>query len=919
MNQHLNRGVQRRGVAALSAAVALGASALIPLAPAVADEAAQDAPLATHSIDFTGEAGGQFGTGGSRTSCDLNGDGRQDTIFGDWMWNRQGATQVGAAYVYFGSDSPVGGNVADAATGMARIDGPVNEGVRGWLGWSVSCLGDVNGDGIDDMIVGTGSRTFHSNYVVLGRKDFGNVDLEVLGNRGFAITDPGANDVSGGDNATDNFGYAVSEVGDVDGDGLADIGISDNLADNNGRKNSGRFWVIAGSRSVADVDVSTEKGRARVLWTVDGAEAGDSIVSAQAVGDVNGDGFDDVAVGNYVARPWGQATSGVGSAAVVFGGKGAKALDLGELGENGFRVYGPTRGSDRLGYSVSAAGDVNGDGKADLLIGAPASQGNRGGAAVVYGSASTDTVFTDPTSKGYSVFACDDGATDLSCADSGKDPRGYWINGENKLGFAVASISDVNGDGLDDFLLGAQGGGTSVVFAKARQSKTQDITTLAAADGIALGGVGGQVTGNAGDIDGNGVEDVMTGSAFGKSGGRVVLLGALRTSVDVEVPASATATQAAKISAKVTSLVPSAQDDVAGQLSFSVDGKALDGCTDLTLSQAAAGCEPVLDVAAGDRKIEATFTPGSTKVAASAGASTLTLSKASTSMRSVELSATRTVFAKGDVKVQVRVNGASNGTVSVYASGAKVASAPVGADGSASAALPASLAAGTHAVSVRFDGTDRLESTGRLLADDDLVVAKAASGKVALKLSKTSSTYGTGQVTLNATVAGGATAGTVTFWDGAKKLGTAKLGAKGAAAFALPKTLSAGTHKISAEYAGDANHASSGKGSAVTLTVKKATLAGTPKASAGAVKAKGKPTVKVSLGKLNNGAYPAGKVTFSANGVTKTVTLKASDKGTVSAKLNVAFKKAGTVSVRYLGDANTAASATVKAKVAIKR
>ena len=76
MNQPLNRGVQRRGVAALSAAVALAASALIPLAPAVADEAAQDAPLATHSIDFTGEAGGQFGTGGSRTSCDLNGDGR---------------------------------------------------------------------------------------------------------------------------------------------------------------------------------------------------------------------------------------------------------------------------------------------------------------------------------------------------------------------------------------------------------------------------------------------------------------------------------------------------------------------------------------------------------------------------------------------------------------------------------------------------------------------------------------------------------------------------------------------------------------------------------------------------------------------------------------------------------------------------
>jgi hypothetical protein len=1013
MNSSSLRGARARR-AGLAGVTGLGlAASLLAGAPvALADDAAPDS-LPRLTLDLLGEQNGAFGTAASRTSCDLNGDGRQDTIVGDWGWDRQNLSNVGAAYVYLGGDELGGGDVVDS--GAVRIDGP--QIANAFVGWSVSCLGDVNGDGLDDMILGSGSRTFNKAYVVLGSKDFGSIDLEFLGRDGFEISEPGADDKLSGDKSTDNFGISVGEVGDINGDGLADIGIIDMLSDRNDRTNSGRAWVIAGSRSVANVDLSTSAGAERTLQVIDGATAEERLSNVQAVGDVNGDGLDDLAVSSYTAAPWGSAASAAGSATVIFGTERSLEVDLAELGEQGFTVYGPQRGKDRLGISLASAGDVNGDGLADLVIGAD-SVSSTGGAAVVFGSPSTATVFTDP-SKGYSVWACDEGGTDPTCEDSGKDPRGYWINGVSagkKLGFGVASLPDVNGDGRPELVLGAQGGGTWVVFGSASQRRAQNLDDLTSSNGLALGGVGGQVVGNAGDLDGNGVDDVVTGASTGGNRAAVHLLGALKTRVELEAPEKSTATASTTLTASVSALVPAAVDRVAGTVDFTLDGRAIDGCSEVRLDAATAACTAELDADAGEHVFAAAFTPTAGTLAASTAEAKTTTAKAKVSVEGVSLSATRSVYGGGGVSATATVAGATTGTVTFSEGSSVLGTARVDSDGMATLALPVNLKAGSHTIAARYDGTARYAASPRVLAEDDLVISQAtptlsaptlsvgsavvgtASVKASAQLSsgvtsgsvtflegtstlgtaKVSSTglatlvlpasLGVGQHTISARFSGnenftetpvvkgatlqvrkatatlsaprlsassavvgavsvkasaqlssGVTSGSVTFFEGAKKLGTAKVGPTGLATLSLPASLGVGRHTVSAQYSGSERYLGTAVVKGGTLTVAKASLKAAPKLTAAAVKKGTKPSVKITLGKLNNGAYPVGKVRVSAKGVNKTLSLKAAAKGATTVKLGVAFSTAGKVSVKYLGNATTSASSVASVTVKIKK
>jgi hypothetical protein len=412
--------------------------------------------------------------------------------FGYTVEDGLGATDSATATVFVAPRQIPLADVASGAGGFV-LDGEL---AGDQSGTAVSGAGDVNGDGLDDVIVGAraadgeGSYAGRS-YVVFGKADTTAVDLSMLGAGGFALL---------GEAAYDFSGQAVSGAGDLNGDGLDDIVIGAMGADANGM-NSGRSYVVFGKADSTAVDLSALGDGG---FVIDGETESDRAgVSVAAAGDVDGDGLDDIIIGAYRSEPTGTYS---GSAYVVFGKADSAAVDLSTLGDGGFAIHGEGA-FQHAGNSVSGAGDVDGDGLADVVIGAP--YGHPNGAAysgrsyVVFGKADTETV---------------------ALATLGE--AGFAIDGEVAWDFSGSSVSgagDVDGDGLDDVIVGAPGadpngersGRSYVVFGKA--DSTTVALDLLGDGGFAIDGEvaedfsGGRVSG-AGDVDGNGLDDVIVGA-----------------------------------------------------------------------------------------------------------------------------------------------------------------------------------------------------------------------------------------------------------------------------------------------------------------------------------------------------------------------------------------------------------------------
>ncbi|WP_151952422.1 VCBS repeat-containing protein [Brevibacterium sp. Marseille-P9724] len=387
-------------VSVLLAATALAIGQAGPAAAAPADDV----------LTWTGATGAATGSAVSQSSCDFTGDGKHDIVTSAWMWDRLGTSSVGVGYVIPGDAKQ--GQLDDPTTGVIRIEGPSEE--NALVGFSVNCAGDVNDDGIDDIILTqfTKSRA----YVVFGSREPEHIQLDHLGDRGFIIASK----------QDDRTGYFATGVGDIDGDGKDDVAVI-SLTRNN---RAGAATVVSGSDDIATVEIPDSK---RIIATIEGVpDQGLSTIAP--AGDVNGDGKPDLVLGGYVARPAGYEGRAHGMAWVVFGDVKGE-VKLGEDFE-GFAVNGPERGWDRLGISAASAGDVDNDGKDDLIIGADGvptgASGKRNGAvAIVRGADSKQTVTTDPeATDGKSVEA------------DGKD-RGWWIDGgedAGSFGFAVSAL-----------------------------------------------------------------------------------------------------------------------------------------------------------------------------------------------------------------------------------------------------------------------------------------------------------------------------------------------------------------------------------------------------------------------------------------------------------------------------------------------
>ncbi|HCY99836.1 MAG TPA: hypothetical protein DHV56_07580, partial [Rhodobacter sp.] len=500
-----------------------------PIAPVELSAVSLDADMRGFVIN--GVALNDYSGRSVSSAGDVNGDGLDDLIVGAYRDDPHGLGS-GASFVVFGKTdgTTVQLSAIESGSGGFVINGVTT---ADYAGFSVSSAGDVNGDGLDDVIVGAkgddpNGGASGASFVVFGKTGGTAVELSAIqtGSGGFVINGVSANDVSG---------RSVSSAGDVNGDGLDDLIVGAYRDDPHGL-GSGASFVVFGKTDGTTVQLSAiESGSGG--FVINGVTTADYAgFSVSSAGDVNGDGLDDVIVGAKGDDPNGSLS---GATFVVFGKTGGAAVELSAIqaGSGGFVINGVTT-NDYSGYSVSSAGDVNGDGLDDLIIGAWGDDPNGTGSGA-----------------SFVVFGKIDGAAvELSAIDAGTG--GFSINGVSagdKSGFSVSSAGDVNGDGLDDLIVGAYGddpngtssGASFVVFGKT------DGTTVALSDveagrgGFVMNGVSandfsGISVSSAGDVNGDGFDDLIVGSPYdapngSKSGASFVVFGGNFTGTVTEI------------------------------------------------------------------------------------------------------------------------------------------------------------------------------------------------------------------------------------------------------------------------------------------------------------------------------------------------------------------------------------------------
>ncbi|PIG94249.1 FG-GAP repeat protein [Gloeocapsopsis sp. IPPAS B-1203] len=452
------------------------------------------------SNGFTLQGDFRFPSGRSVSSAgDVNGDGFDDLIIGG---GSNIFTGLSRSYVVFGQASEFDANVQ-----LATLDGTngfVIEGIDNYdfSGVLVSSAGDINGDGFADVLIGTsgssrsgfdnyGTRIYNSGtqiYVVFGQAAGfdARLDLATLdGSNGFAIEGKNVDAIG-----SISFPLSISNAGDVNGDGFDDIIIGTSDANLYGQTSAAESYVIFGKETGFDarLDLETLDGsNGFVLQGID-LSGYSAAISVSNTGDVNGDGLDDIIIG----------ASGRQESYVIFGKTTGfdTRVDVATLdGSNGFVVDGINISNDSTNISVSNAGDVNGDGLDDIIVNAPGAQESY----VVFGK-----------TTGF------DARVDVATLDGS---NGFVIEGNN---FALSNAGDVNSDGFDDLIISGAfpSRETYVVFGTSNFDARVDLTTIDGSNGFIINSNNLAIS-SAGDINGDGYDDIILGARGASPNGRV--------------------------------------------------------------------------------------------------------------------------------------------------------------------------------------------------------------------------------------------------------------------------------------------------------------------------------------------------------------------------------------------------------------
>ena len=387
---------------------------------------------------------------GGQTLADINGDGIEDLIFGFSGGDGPTGTRTDAGQitVVYGSSSLP--SVIDMATYLPSANGLIVYGATAGdhlISTQGLAAGDVNGDGIEDLVFGAGEADGPSDarpnageaYVIFGSASLPQtIDL---GSNEEDVTIYGA---TSGDFLTGTYFYIpFLVVEDLNGDGIDDISLSASYADGPGdaRGDAGEAYVIYGSASLPSViDLASSDEDV----TIYGASAGDGlqVQGYTSLGDFNADGINDLLLGSQLADGPSEGRASAGEAYIILGtGSFPSTIDLASNDED-VTIYGATAGDGLNEWTPASYGDLNGDGFDDVLLGAPYADGpldGRGSAGeqyIIYGSA------TPPST------------IDLNSSD--EDVTIYGATASDQLSRIVSNeVGDMNGDGFTDFAMGA--------------------------------------------------------------------------------------------------------------------------------------------------------------------------------------------------------------------------------------------------------------------------------------------------------------------------------------------------------------------------------------------------------------------------------------------------------------------------------
>ena len=353
---------------------------------------------------------------------DVNGDGFDDLLIGA-PYNEEQGDDAGKAYLVLGKASGWSQDVSLADADASFLAGVLDEDAN--LGWAVAGAGDVDGDGLGDLLVAAPDRhagPYSDNgetFLFLGRLSGWAPEMP--------LTHADASFV--GESTDDESGSALAGGGDLDGDGLDDLVISASDASHL-VANGGAAYLISGRPSGWAQGTNLATADARFLGTIENEYAGWSLSMA---GDVDGDGVDDLLVGAYYAD---QQCSACGRAYLVLGRAGGWNQDV-HLSMADSWFVGEVEG-DRAGYAVAITGDHDGDGAVDLWIGASRNDELAHSAGQAY------FLRGSPQLWGTDV--------PLGVADG-------YLRGDmeySEVGESATS-GDLNGDGLADLVVGADG------------------------------------------------------------------------------------------------------------------------------------------------------------------------------------------------------------------------------------------------------------------------------------------------------------------------------------------------------------------------------------------------------------------------------------------------------------------------------